>query len=229
MHDPWNRSPSPRRGFTLIELLVVIAILAVLTALLVPAVKQALAKGVMSRCTANLHQVGLFCVSYAGDHDGRFPSCNSADPGALKRTDLDVFSAYIGGSGSAAIWYCPALRELDRQVENWASPSGSPEVPIGYFYIANPDIPNGTAFSKPIATTMYEGSSRQPLAVDICRSPLPAPNRAVDVPRWLAFPHYGSKTPNTSQQAMADGHVEQRPLKDLTLGYQYTGVSAIFW
>ena len=64
---------STRRGFTLIELLVVVAIIAILAAILVPAVRQARRRGFSAYCTSNLHQIGIGMRMYSNDRDGLLP------------------------------------------------------------------------------------------------------------------------------------------------------------
>src|SRR6185369_2541454 len=60
-------------AFTLIELLVVIAVIAILAALILPAVQRATLKARQTQCLNHLRQIGIAMQSFAHDHQDRFP------------------------------------------------------------------------------------------------------------------------------------------------------------
>ena len=82
-------SPLPKSAFTLIELLVVIAIIAILAAILLPALNSARERGRSASCINNMKQNGNALLMYADDNDGCFLPVTVRQDGSNTRSWLE--------------------------------------------------------------------------------------------------------------------------------------------
>ena len=92
---PQNVRLAQPRAFTLIELLVVIAIIAILAALLLPALARAKEQGKIVQCLSSIRQVGLATPLYLGDFSDRYPPKRTKNGG---NTQL----SWVGQAGLVA-------------------------------------------------------------------------------------------------------------------------------
>ena len=95
---------NPRLGFTLIELLVVVAIVAILAAMLLPALGRAKQSAKAAQCSGNLRQIGLALAMYLDEYGRFFPY----------KTDIGGDRLWYFGMESTFCYPCPpAGRHID--------------------------------------------------------------------------------------------------------------------
>ncbi|HUL51262.1 MAG TPA: DUF1559 domain-containing protein [Candidatus Nitrosotalea sp.] len=219
-HPPPEQTsaPAPKTGpgFTLVELLVAISIIALLAALLIPAVSKSKETARSVACMNNLHQIALASMTYTMDFNGQLPSF--WDWLHTKPNDLTTGRLYPYLK-SRPIYLCPTdkLDLTSKARSKSVSLTGMPSGIRDYSFAMNCEICHATdlaAFLEPSRTVLYmEGALRTNDFTGVV-------GPGMGASQTLAFRHR-----NRGHLVMADLRVETMDRK----AFSNVGMTKRFW
>jgi prepilin-type N-terminal cleavage/methylation domain-containing protein len=129
-----SSSLSNSAGFTLIELLVVIAIIAILAAILLPALAAAKDRAIRTECMSNLHQIGIALFVYVSDEKNSKLPVYDSQTGASWPWDMpwDVGNEMLKSvGGNPKVFYDPGTATRFTDTDDFGSTNAPNGLPAG--------------------------------------------------------------------------------------------------